>query len=344
MTERMTRESDWGYAALPLTNLEVAEKGKLACIDTSTGLVVKGKTSTTLLPIGYFYESKTGDGVALVQIKLFREVRLHWWDNDSGTPVVATDLGDECYIKDDATVTMDSTGASKAGRVWAVSATHGVLVEAGPAVAGPTGGSSGIVATRATRAAVKAIAAANRFDGQLVMVLTDNSLWRFNASSALADDTAQELALEPDAGTGCWIRADKTFVMKIPVAFGMADGATIETVPEGMALRLAGVPYWEVTTPWSGGSSSAIGISSNKTGFTAAGAVLGGAAGDVEATLVAGIAAGTIGTGFDSLAEHQAALFEEGDTLTYEEITSAFTAGAGFVCLPVFLATAPATP
>jgi hypothetical protein len=258
--------------------------------------------------------------------------------------VAASNLGDECYILDGRTVTMDSTGASKAGRVWAVSTLHGVLVEAGPAVTGPTGGTTGVVATRATRAAVKAIAAANRFDGMLVTVLTDNSMWRFNAASTLADDTAQELALEPDAGTGCWIRADKAFVMQLPVAFGRADGDTIETILEGFALRLAALPYWEVTTSWAGGSSSAIGIASNKTGYTAAGAVLGGAAGDVAATLDAGVAAGTIGTGFDSLAELQAALFVEGDTFTYEEITSAFTAGAGFVCIPVVVALSPATP
>jgi hypothetical protein len=200
------------------------------------------------------------------------------------------------------------------------------------------------VLSLADRTAVKNLAANARFDGLLVLVRSDNSLWRFNSAAAQTEDTAQELVLTPAAGTGRWHRADKAFVMKIPVDFSMADGTTIETIPEGFAVRITGLPYWEVTASWTGGAGSSIGIASNKTGFTAAGAILGGATGDVAATLVAGIAAGTIGTGLDTPAEVQAALFEEGDTFTYEEITSAFTAGAGFVCVPIHLATAPATP
>ena len=198
--------------------------------------------------------------------------------------------------------------------------------------------------TFATKAALQGLAAKYRCDGQLAFVKADRSLWMYDAASALTTDAASELALEPTAGDGAWLRADHAFVAKLPIAFGMADGATIWTIPEGFAVRATGLPYWEVTTAWTGGSSAAIGISSSRTGFTTAGDVLGGAAGDVLATLVAGIVAGTVGTGFDSLAEIQAALFEEGDTFRYEEITSAFTAGAGFVCLPVHIATAPATP
>jgi hypothetical protein len=198
--------------------------------------------------------------------------------------------------------------------------------------------------TYATKAALQAVSASSRSDGQLAFVRADRSTWMFDVASVLTTDEASALALEPTAGAGCWLRADNAFVAKLPVAFGMADGATIWTIPEGFAVRASGLPYWEVTAAWTGGSSSAIGIASSRTGFTAAGAVLGGAGGDVLATLVAGIAAGTIGTGFDSLAEIQAALFEEGDTFTYEEITSAFTAGSGFVCMPIHIAVAPATP
>lgn len=201
-----------------------------------------------------------------------------------------------------------------------------------------------LAGTFATKTALAALAAKNRCDGQLAFVKADRSLWMFDASSVLTTDEASALAVAPAAGTGCWLRAESAIVAKLPIAFGMADGATIWTLPEGFAVRATGLPYWEVTTSWTGGSSSSIGVAASRTGFTAAGAVLGGAAGDVAATLVAGIAAGTIGTGFDSLAEIQAGLFEEGDTFTYEEITSAFTAGAGYVCLPLHIAVAPATP
>jgi hypothetical protein len=198
--------------------------------------------------------------------------------------------------------------------------------------------------TFATKVALQGLPAKARCDGQLAFVKADRSLWMFDSASVLTTDAASELVLEPTAGDGAWLRADKAFVAKLPIAFGMADGATIWTIPEGFAIRATGLPYWENTVSWSGGSSSSIGVASSRTGFTAAGAVLGGAAGDVAATLVAGIAAGTVGTGFDSLAEIQAGLFEEGDTFTYEEITSAFTAGSGFVCMPVHIAVAPATP
>lgn len=200
-------------------------------------------------------------------------------------------------------------------------------------------------ATVATIAALKAITAGNRFTGQLMLVQADGSLWRFSATAAQAADGANQLVLVPDAGTGRWLRANQAFTMKVPLDFSMADGATIFTVPENFTVRLTGLPYWEVTSAWTGGSSSSIGIASNKSGYNTAGDILGGAAGDVAATLVAGTAPGTIGPKLDTLAEIQAFLMEEGDTLTYEEITSAFTTGAGFVCVPVSVVSdAPATP
>ncbi len=194
-----------------------------------------------------------------------------------------------------------------------------------------------------TKAALKALPSAARYEGMEALVLADRSRWVFDADLAVVDAT-DNVVMSPDGGLGCWVRADHTFVMKLPIAFGLADNAVIFTVPEGFALRLAGMPYWETTTGWSGGSSSTIGVSSSRTGFTADGSLLGGAAGDVAATLVAGVQAGTIGVGMDSLAEIQAGLFEEADTIIYNEITSAYTAGEGFVCIPVALAAAPLTP
>lgn len=132
MTERMVTEAHWGYIALPLASAEVAEKGKLACIDTANnGIIIAGATATGLVPLGIFMESLTGDGSTTVQIKLFKEIQAVWWDNDGVTPVVAADRGGLCYIKDDATVTGDNTGASVAGMVLAVDAVKGVLVHHG---------------------------------------------------------------------------------------------------------------------------------------------------------------------------------------------------------------------
>lgn len=198
--------------------------------------------------------------------------------------------------------------------------------------------------TFATRAALKALIAAHRADGMLAMVASDGSLWRFLGSSAVAGDEAGELVLAPDAGSGRWYRADKAFVMRLPFAAALADAAVLLTVPEGFALRLTGHPYWEVTVAFTGGSSSAIGVSSSITGYTTKGDLLGGATGDVAATLGAGIAAGTQGGELDDNVGFHAMLFEEGTTIRYDEITSAFTAGSGFVCIPVAVGLAPATP
>jgi hypothetical protein len=135
MTERMTKETDAGYVSLVLTTAILAEKGKMACLDTTTGKVTKGAASATLIPVGYFNETMTGDGTAQVIVRLFREVKLHWWTNDGVAPVVSADIGSDCYIKDDTTVSSDGTGRSVAGKVWALSTTDGVLVSmAMPAV------------------------------------------------------------------------------------------------------------------------------------------------------------------------------------------------------------------
>lgn len=129
MTERMITEAHWGYYAFVLANGEVAEKGKLAAIDTAnSGVIIVAKTATGLIPIGIFLESLTGDGVKKVQIKLHREIQATWWANDGTNPVAAADRGKLCYIKDAETVSILSTGRSIAGMVLDVHATKGVLV------------------------------------------------------------------------------------------------------------------------------------------------------------------------------------------------------------------------
>lgn len=132
MTERMVREAHWGYIALPLKSGELAEKGKLACIDTGDGgKIVKGRTAAGLIPFGVFQETLTGDGTKTVKIRLFAEIRALWWNNDSGgTPVTAADVGTIAAIVDDQTVSADDTGRSAAGLVLAVDAAKGVLVYA----------------------------------------------------------------------------------------------------------------------------------------------------------------------------------------------------------------------
>jgi hypothetical protein len=324
-----------------LANLEVAVRGQRAHANTADGLVYADPgTITTLIPIGYFTEDVTGDGTLTTVVDLFEEVKLDAWDNDAEpNNVQAADVFTEVYLLDETTVTTDSTSHSKAGRVFMIEDGR-VYVQQGLAVAGPTGATVGAdqVGGVADKAALSAIVAASRFDGMLVMVRADGSLWRFDAASTATEDEGQELVIEPDAGTGAWLAADKAKILKLPFSFADADAHAILTVPAGFVLRLAGFPFWDITTSFSGGSSSAIGVSTDVTGYTTKGDLLGGAAGDVEAALTAGIRAGTLGGELDDHVGFQFLALIEGDVIRYDEITSAFTAGAGFVCIPVTIA------
>ena len=88
---------------------------------------------------------------------------------------------------------------------------------------------------------------------------------------------------------------------------------------------------WDIRTAFTGGSSSSIGLSSSMTGSTAKGSVLGGAAGDATGILTANVlTAGTAGT---SYASSGLVWLGPGATIRFDRITSAFTAGSGFVQL-----------
>lgn len=129
MTERMLTEAHWGYYAFVLASGEVAEKGKLAVIDTANGgIIIVAKAAASLIPIGIFLENLTGDGAKKVQIKLHREIQATWWDNDGTNPVAITDRGKLCYIKDATTVSILGTSRSTAGMILDVDTKKGVLV------------------------------------------------------------------------------------------------------------------------------------------------------------------------------------------------------------------------
>jgi hypothetical protein len=130
--ERMVTEAHWGYRAFALANGEVAERGKLAFIDTANnGIIVAGKSAAGLIPLGIFHESLTGDGVKKVQIKLHQELQATWWNNDGVAALDITDRGQLCYVLDSETVSADATGRSVAGIVLDVDAAKGVLVHFG---------------------------------------------------------------------------------------------------------------------------------------------------------------------------------------------------------------------
>lgn len=326
-----------------LASGQVAVKGNIAVINTADGLAYSAAAAaTTYLPIGRFAEAGTGDGTATFLIDLFEEVWSHAFVNDTApNNVTIANLWSEVYIKDQTTVSTSDGGGtrSKAGRVIAIEGGR-IYIQAGVAVTGPSGLGANWSSGVATKAALSAIVAASRFTGMQVMVQADGSMWRFDGTSTASEDEAQELVIEPDAGSGRWIANDKFKVLKIPVDYTMSDGDAILTVPADMVLRLAAFPYWDVTTGFTGGSSSAIGVSTSVTGYETGGDILGGASGDVTATLgTSGVKAGTLGGELDDHVGFQALALVAGDELQFDAITSAFTAGAGFACVPVAIAT-----
>lgn len=184
----------------------------------------------------------------------------------------------------------------------------------------------------ATIAALKAIPADRRVDGMQVLVAADNSRWRFLTAGALTGDDL--LVVAPTVGTGTWLRLPGAMGLGLPIAFGTADAAAILTIQAGTRFW-AQSACWEVTADFTGGTASAIGLSSNKaapTVWTTKGDILGGTTGDVAATLVAsgGFIAGTIGADMDTLTKTRGLVLVATDTIRFDRITSAFTAGAGF--------------
>jgi hypothetical protein len=125
--------------------------------------------------------------------------------------------------------------------------------------------------------------------------------------------------------------------LKLAVGFALADAAILYTVPTGLRLELQNV-YWEVTTSWTGGTNSAIGLSSSA--YTTKGSLLGNTAGDLTAQLAStGVLAkgcrGSAFTGatagvFAATSVTGGVVLVGGDTIRFDRIASVYTAGAGY--------------
>lgn len=139
MAERKTRTARWSRIERALKLAAVAEKGNVAAIDLADGALVAAGLGATLLPIGYFEDSFTGDGVRKIKVRLFAEIDLALFGNAAAS-VADDDVGNVCYLASTWEVSMTSTGAAVAGRVWGVGA-DGVWVQAAPQIgpAGPQG-------------------------------------------------------------------------------------------------------------------------------------------------------------------------------------------------------------
>jgi hypothetical protein len=175
--------------------------------------------------------------------------------------------------------------------------------------------------TLPSRAALAALDPFERVAGD-IMVVADGSQWIYSATSAAVDPT-QNLVLTPPDGKGAWLRIDEVVDLSISLDFTVADAAVLFTVPVGCRLMVRR-GYWEVVTAFTGGNQSALGLSSTNPNFGTKGDVLGGATGDVAATLVPGFQLGTIGAKTAG-----GVLLTAGNAIRFDRIASAFAAGAG---------------
>lgn len=131
MAERPIRFKTIDRIERALKSGATAEKGNVACIDLSDGSLVPGAALTTLLPIGWFESSLTGDGTTTIGVKLFSEITCAVLSNAGTGPVADDDVGALCYLHSAFEVSMTSTGKSYAGRVWGMLGTK-VLVQMAP--------------------------------------------------------------------------------------------------------------------------------------------------------------------------------------------------------------------
>lgn len=326
-----------------LTSSIAVDRNDDVCLDTSTGKLTVPAVSSTLIYVGKALEKMTGDGTTKLSVELPAELAARWFENDdSPNDVAATDIGSEVYFGAAGVASTYSTGASKCGRVLDYDSVNDrVLVAVGMAITGPTG-ASGRSGTVATKTALAAIAAGSRANNDVVTVLADGSNWRFSSASTLdADGLSVEgsnIVVVPGSGTGRWLRMDQVFVARIPISKDTADAAQLMLVPAGYSVKITDDLSWDVTTGFSGGTASAIGISSSNAGSSTKGDLLGGASGDVTATLgSAGVKQGTAGAKMDTIAHRRALRIEATEYLRFDRITSAYTAGVGYVDVPMLL-------
>lgn len=183
----------------------------------------------------------------------------------------------------------------------------------------------------ATAAAAEAI---TRDERNGLLVVGKLPFW-WNAAS-LANDVTKQIAIRPtDVASnvaGRWESLSTSHLLALPVSKDTTNGAVLFTVPAGFRLLLERRPFYDNTIAWTGGTASAIGIKSSNAAYAGDGDIQGGASGDLAAALGTGIKWGTLGTKFGS---DLGVVLEAGDTILFQRLVSAFTAGSGTLYVPV---------
>lgn len=152
--------------------------------------------------------------------------------------------------------------------------------------------------------------------------------YRFRTGDA-STDALGELVVTPTVNPagGKWLICDPYMDVQLNNLGNPADATVLFTVPANMRLHVVRA-ILDVSVSYTGGAASAIGLSSSNAAYATKGDLLGGAAGNIAADLVAPGFRGTNGTKVAaSYATQPPVVLVAADTIRYDRITSAFTAG-----------------
>lgn len=193
---RMGKEKTLKRLQFPLAAGVHAYKGGIALM-LPNGQVVQGQANPNAICIGIFAEeidNSAGVTTVLVNVELQTEKRPRWFVNDTGTPVTTAMLFQDCYVLDDATVTASPTNRCVAGRVIAVDANLGVLVEN---TFGLVDQSQQAIVVHQARAVITSIAAYTAAAG----VLTANAVGAIGAQDGVTLVAGDVVLLPTDKAT-----------------------------------------------------------------------------------------------------------------------------------------------
>lgn len=190
---------------------------------------------------------------------------------------------------------------------------------------------------------------AKMFSGTVLQVKSISTVsptsgrYRWVAASTSPDNNNSQLVIVPGTGaaSGKWVRCDNSFDLVLPFTEATADQAVLLTCPVELTIFLSLTEnMWEVTTSFSGGAATRIGLSINTAKIaTANGNLMGGAAGD---GIGAAITLNNTGfwkstSGIADAGYAHVLRGAVGDQILFNRIVSDFTAGAGNAHLPVRL-------
>lgn len=177
-----------------------------------------------------------------------------------------------------------------------------------------------------------------RVNGQLVLVVADQTIWYYDTDATLTGDDV--LVVAPTSGTGRWLRKPGAAMLAIPFYATTPTGTNLLTIPTGCLLAPREFGY-RVSRVFTGASNAAIAFSSsNHPGHTGPANFAGTLVATQLSQMFSATANGTgldfalapIGTTFGTIAERRTWM-KPGDTIRADIIGAQFATGVAQLLL-----------